>query len=311
MMTLPSRILKELIFDVYLLSDKTKNTIYITSISAGVDRYIIERLYRDDVIITKIKRIYAWELRKFVTQQDAVIVDMYKYFTRFFKDGFLIPSLVNQVLNIDQPIDEVIKIDRNNLKRVSKYSYEITNDPDTLKFFYEKMYVPYIKRRYRDSACIESLDKIKKIFKNGELVFVTLDGERISADLNQLIDDTYFLRKGGVIDDSFIKKGATVANYYFSIMRAKEKNAKIVDLGLSRPFLLDGVLRHKNHWGARICESDRINRFFYSKNVLFKQPFIYIENKKLKAAIFSEDDKLIKEYANSGLEFNVTQHVRA
>jgi hypothetical protein len=305
-LTLPIRILKEITFDVYLLTDKTKRIIYITSISMGVDRYIIERLCGDDVKITRIKRIYAWELKKFTKGQDTVLIDMYKYFTRFFDDGFLIPSLVNQVLDIDKPIDDAIKIDKNNLKRIRKYNYEISNDHEDLKFFYEKMYVPYAKIRYGDYAHIESFNNIEKIFKNGGLIiFVTLDGKRVSADLDQMIDDTYFLRKGGILDDSFIKKGALVAAYYFSILMAKEKNAKIVDLGRSRPFLLDGVLRHKNHWGSRICEDTKIKRFIYLKNVLFEQPFIYIDGEDLKVAIFSEDDKLIKEYAESGLEFNI------
>jgi hypothetical protein len=41
------------------------------------------------------------------------------------------------------------------------------------------------------------------------------------------------------------------------------------------------------------------------KNVLFEQPFIYIHGEKIKVAVLSEDDKLIKEYAGSGLEFDV------
>jgi len=301
--TLPLRILKEITFDVYMLSDKTKKIIYITSISVGVDKYIVEKLCGEDAIITKIKRIYAWEIRKFANGQNAVLVDMYKCFVRFFDDGLLIPSLVSQVLYVDKPIDDVIKIDKNNLKRVRKYSYEISNDHRDLEFFYEKMYVPYAKRRYADSAQIESFCNIEKIFKNGMLVFVTFDGKRIAASLDQMIGDTYFLRKGGIIDDDFIKKGVSIASYYFSILRAKEVNAKIVDFGKSRPFLLDGVLRHKNHWGTKICEDSNIKRFIYLKNVIFEQPFIYFEDNKLKAAIFSDADSLIKEYAGSGLEF--------
>jgi hypothetical protein len=302
-LTLPIRILKEITFDVYLLSDKkTKNIIYITSPSVGKVPYFIERICGNDASITKIKRIYIWELRKFVEDQDAVLVDMYRLFARFFDRGFFVPEFVRQVLDIDKPLNDVIKLRDRELKKVHKYSYEISNDPDTLKFFYEKMYVHHIKIKYGDLA-VDNFDNIRKIFKNGELVFVTLDGKRVSAYLNEMSGDTYILRRNGILDDSFAKEGAMVAAYYFSILRAKERDAKAVDFGGSKPFLLDGVLRHKNQWGTKICISKTAQRIIYLKNVLFEQPFIYIDGEELKIAIFSEDDKLIKEYSGSGLEF--------
>jgi len=303
-LTLPFRILKELTFDVYMLSDKTKNVTYITSTSVGKVPYFIERLCENDVTVTKIRRIYAWELRKFVDQQDMVLLDMYKYFARFFDDGFLVPEFVRQILNIDKPLNEVIKLRDRELKKVQKYNYEVSNDPDALKFFYEVMYVPHIKEKYGDLA-VDSFHNVRKIFNNGELIFVTFDGRRVSAYLNEMVDSVYALRRNGILGDDFEKEGAMVAAYYFSILRAKERNAKAVDFGGSKPFLLDGVLRHKNKWGTKIYASDMVKRIIYLKNVLFEQPFIYIHGEKIKVAVLSEDDKLIKEYAGSGLEFDV------
>jgi hypothetical protein len=287
-----------------MLSDKTKNVTYITSTSVGKVPYFIERLCENDVTVTKIRRIYAWELRKFVDQQDMVLLDMYKYFARFFDDGFLVPEFVRQILNIDKPLNEVIKLRDRELKKVQKYNYEVSNDPDALKFFYEVMYVPHIKEKYGDLA-VDSFHNVRKIFNNGELIFVTFDGRRVSAYLNEMVDSVYALRRNGILGDDFEKEGAMVAAYYFSILRAKERNAKAVDFGGSKPFLLDGVLRHKNKWGTKIYASDMVKRIIYLKNVLFEQPFIYIHGEKIKVAVLSEDDKLIKEYAGSGLEFDV------
>ena len=302
--TLPFRILKDLTFDVYMLSDKTKKIIYIASVSVGTTKYLVDRLYNDDVTITKIKRIYIWELRKFVKGQDMVLADIHKSFIQLFDDGFIVPEFVSQILEID---DNDIKLNNKNLKRVRKYDYDISNDPDALKFFYEKMYVPYAKKKYGDSVYTDNFNNIEKFFRNGELLFIKFNGEYVSAQLSEINGDTYRLRRNGVLDENFVKGGALVAAYYFSIQRAKEINAKNVDFGGSKPFLLDGVLRHKNVWGTKICEAKAAKRFIYLKNVLFQQPFIYIENKKLKAAIFSEDDKLIKEYAESGLEFKLIE----
>lgn len=302
--TLPFRILKDMTFDVYTLSDKTKSVTYITSTSVGKVPYLIERVCGDDMTITKTKRIYAWELKKFVEQQDAVFIDMYKYFTRFFDDGLFVHEFVESVLDINKPIDEAIKLSSRELKKIQKFNYEISNDPDALKFWYEKMLAPHISKKYGDLA-VDSFHNIKKIFKNGELVFVTFNGERVSAYLNMMRDDTYYLRKIGILDDKYTKEGAMVATYYFSILRAKERGAKAVNFGGSKPFLLDGVLRHKNKWGTKIHAAKTAKRIIYLKNVKFEQPFIYIDKEELKIAVFSEDDKLIKEYSGSGLEFNV------
>lgn len=299
---LPVKILEEGTFDVYLLSDKTKQVIYIVSTSVSKLPYFIERICDNDVSMTKIKRIYIWELRKFAGKQDAVMVYMHKSFKHYFKDDFLIPESVSSVLDIDKPINEAIKLSSRELKKVQKYKCEIASDHDALKFFYEKMYVPHMKRKY---DVFENFVRLEQFFKNGELVFVTLDGKRVSAYMCGLINDVYLLSRTAALDESYIKEGALIAAYYFSILRAKEINAKSVNFGWSRPFLLDGVLRHKNKWGAKICEYKRTRRFIYLKNVPFQQPFIYTDGEELKIAVSSEDDKLIKEYANAGLEFNV------
>lgn len=295
--------LRELTFDVYILSDDKKKITYITS--SDIIPYIIKIIYgNDDVSITKIRRIYAYELKKFADRQDAVLIDMHKYFARFFDDGFLVPPFVRQVTYVDRSTDKTIKMNDSDLRKMRKYSYEISNDLNALKFFYKKMYTPYIKRRYADSAYIKNFNDLEKILKNGELIFIKLDGEYVSGALCEINDNVYYCRKNGVLDESFIKEGALAATYYFSVLRAKEKDVKIVDFGQSRPFLSDGVLRHKSHWGAKICEDKTIDRIIYLRNI-FEQPFIYIEDKKLKAAVFSENDKLIKEHARSGLEFNI------
>ncbi len=297
--SIPFKIFEEITFDVYILSDKTKKNTYITS--SDIDMYFVKRICDEDVTITKIKSIYAWELKKFVDQQDAVLIDMHKLFARFFDDGLLIPKFVSQVLDIDQSVDQIIKINNKNLKRVRKYRYEIMNDLEAFKFFYEKMYTSHIKRKYGDSA-VEEFSVLEKIFRHGELVFVKHKDEYVSAQLSEIKGNVYFLRKNGVLDESSLKAGSLVALYYFSILRAKERNVNIIDFGRSRPFLYDGVLRHKNVWGTRICNNKTSKRIIYLRNFLFEQPFIYIEDKKLKAAVFSENEQLKKEYSKSGLE---------
>lgn len=299
--------LRELAFDVYMLSDGTKEITYITS--SDIDSYFVERICGKNVIITKIKRIYAYELKRFADRQDAVLIDMHKYFARFFDDGFLVPPFVRQAVYIDRSTDKIIKMNDSDLRKMRKYNYEISNDIGKLKFFYEEMYLPYIKRRYGDYAYIKNFNNLEQILKNGELILIKLGGEYVSGALCEVSDNVYYCRKNGVLDESFIKEGALVATYYFSVLRAKEKDVKVVDFGQSRPFLSDGVLRHKSHWEAKILEDKTIDRIIYLRNI-FEQPFICIEDEKLKAIVFSKEDKLIKEYARSGLDFKIVDRNR-
>ena len=293
--------LGELAFDVYILSGKTKKITYITS--SNIDSYFVEKICGKDVTITKLKRIYLWELKKLADQQDAVLIDMYRLFARFFDNGFLVPPLVRQILDIGIGVSVDIKLRGSDIHKLKKYSFEVSNDLNDLKFFYEKMHIPHIKTKYNSAAYVENFNSVEKIFKNGELLLIKLNGEYVAGALCEINGNGYFLRKNGILDEKFIKEGALLTTYYFPIMRAKELKAKIVDFGQSRSFLQDGVLRHKSHWGTRICEDKKIKRIIYLRNIF--EPFIYIEDKKLKAVVLSENDILIKEYARSGLEFNI------
>lgn len=306
-------ILREIKFDVYLLSSKANetNVLYITS--SDINQYFVERIC-PNANITKIKKIYLWSLIRFIDRKDMqnIVIDMHKYLTilLLFKIkkglGFLVPSLVRQVLYLDKSSKDIKKSIKD-FNKIDKYICEISTNLDDLIFFYEKLYTPYIKKRFADSAYIENFEKLKKIFRKGELIFIKLDGKYISAALCEMRDNIYFFCKVGVLEERYVKEGTLLALYYFAISRAKEKNLRIIDFGQSRPFLSDGVLRHKRKWGTKICEDRTLDRIFYLKNAC-KQPFIYFDynkNKKLKAIVFSKDDKFIKEFATSGLEFKV------
>ena len=302
---IPFELLKEFIFDVYCLSDNNKKVVYIKSKSVDINSYFIDKMCGNDVKITKIRSIYIWELKKFVSRQDAVLIDVHKIFGDFFDDGFLVPFNVRQVLNIDKSksTGNMIKLRNKELNKLKKYSYEIKNDDESLKFFYDRMYAPYINKKFGSA---DDFIYLKKSLRKGELIFTKQNDEYVSGALCEIHNDTYYCQKNGVADEKYVKEGALLATYYFPILRAIELDKTIVDFGLSKPFLTDGVLWHKNLWGVRICEEEVKKRFIYLKNVLFEHPFIYLDNGKLKAAIFPEDDNYyIKAYADSGLEFNV------
>src|SRR3989304_9870546 len=257
MATLPFKLLKEIVFDVYILSDGEKKIIYITSVSAGITPYYIKRLYEKDAKITKLKKIYIWNLRKFVDQQSEVMIDIYRPFVRFLDGGLLVPSLVDQVLDIEKKsVNEAIKLGSRELKKTNQFGCEIiSNDSDALKFFYEKLHVPYIKKRHGTYAYIENFDTIKKIYKKGEIVFATLNGERVAAYLCEINGDIYCCNRNGALDESFVKKGALVAKYYF---------------GKKQTFFLEENRTTKKKRGKKILRKKKKKRFN-----IFCPPFFF------------------------------------
>jgi lipid II:glycine glycyltransferase (peptidoglycan interpeptide bridge formation enzyme) len=175
-----------------------------------------------------------------------------------------------------------------------------------MKFFYETIYTPYIKNRYKFSFILDFEQFKLDLLKNPwELLLIKKNGLVVGGACNILINERYRMRINALTDEMYLKEGAMTAIYYYTILRAKEKNAKILDFGLSRPFLSDGVLINKSKWGAKIVKSDT-HRVMYLKN-LKKEGLIIFEDKKLKAIIFSEQNAKIRPYSDSGLEFKILE----
>jgi hypothetical protein len=65
-------------------------------------------------------------------------------------------------------------------------------------------------------------------------------------------ENTVFLKRVGLIDGKheYLTHGVKGAFYYFGILEGLKRGCKYVDLGGSRPFLTDGLTRHKIAMGG-------------------------------------------------------------
>ena len=145
--------------------------------------------------------------------------------------------------------------------------YRISTDINEFKLFYHKMFVPHIKKRFKDLSNIESYAEMMHFFIKGQLLLITRDSEIIAAALFLVEDDTLVFRRTGVIngDESLIKGGAQLALYYFQIQYAIDQNLKYVDTMLSSAFMNDGVYKNKREWGASVLEDESAeNRIYFS-----------------------------------------------
>lgn len=193
---------------------------------------------------------------------------------------------------------------------------EVTRDPSAFEYFYWNMYLPYIRKRFGDCAFAMRREEMVRKLGCAELFFVKVRGERIAGHI--LLYENGGVRAWSIGikdgDRAHIRTGALKALDYLTIQHVAERGYRTLHLGGSRPFLLDGVLRHKRERGVRI--SDHTARYFSlspapdsmgARAFFANNPFIYESDGTYLGAFFVEaDSPLSRERL---LEFHVEYHI--
>lgn len=258
---------------------------------------------------------WIWNIPQIINKNDhncsVFIMEVHKSFRNFFKSDkyFYIPSWVQGEVDISDCIHRftsksfkyyIRKLRKNNLY------YEITNELSELYNFYHNMYLPYITRRYNNTAYIIDYDFVKQKFSNCDLLLIKNKKEIIAGELIIYQKNSARLWLLGVKDGNydFVKSGLLGSRYFFSLNYLKEKGYKRVNLGSSRAFLKDGALQFKKHWDFNII--DKFNNGFLLEPInntggvlgfFMNNPFIYYSIKEgFIGAIFIKDKlSLIEE----------------
>jgi len=207
------------------------------------------------------------------------------------------------------------------LRRMQKNetTYEVTRDPEAFEEFYLNMYLPYIKNRYGDRAFSMSHDEMVGKYECSELLFVKVRGERVAGQILLYEDDRVRAWSIGVKDgDSlYVKAGAIKALDYLLLPYLTDRGYKVLHMGASRPFLLDGALQYKRNLGVRVV--DHTARYFSlsfspgsagAKAFVTNNPFIFQSDGAYRGALFIEPElplsqerlqELYAEYHMDGL----------
>ncbi len=151
--------------------------------------------------------------------------------------------------------------------RKEGFDCKISNDLHDFDTFYYDMYLPTAQKQFGDLANIEPYEELKSIFLNdrGILLFVMENGSPVAGSLRFFHDKTLIGYRLGVLhgDRDYVKRGAQSAIYYFGIRFALERSCDLVDMLGSRPFLEDGVYRHKREWGATVSHYDELKTWVF------------------------------------------------
>jgi hypothetical protein len=227
-----------------------------------VVEYFTKRIFADYPSINYLGRKTFQEIPKVITRYnpDVVIANANDSFSEFFRSKlFFVSPLVDFTLDISDSWDAILartsRSKRKRIRRIQKlgYDFEVTNDLERLKLFYQKMYVPRILKRHEKAARVVSFAECERLFRSGGLLLVKSKfGENISGAIYVPRGDELYIPTLGISNvDQHLTEGGHAA-LYFLILWAKQQGFKIIDYSICKPFLSDGIFRYKKEWGMKI-----------------------------------------------------------
>ena len=148
---------------------------------------------------------------------------------------------------------------RKNLRKAmsSGFTCELKDDVSWFDRFYSEIYRPYALNRFGDHAVTDDYSKMRNIFQHGMGIELQKDGEIAGGVVIVRSNRVLYCYRLGLADtDRTNREGGSVALYYYMMLLAHSWGCSGLDLGHSRPFASDGVLRFKLKWGARPLDAD-------------------------------------------------------
>lgn len=239
---------------------------------------------------------------------DVRIVELYESQRSWLgaRFQFFVPVWIGGELDIQKAIarQQRSKNARYFLRQLQKNetTYEVSRDPGAFEDFYSKMYLPYIKHRYGNRAFSMSHEDMVDKLDCAELLFITVRGERIAGDILLFENNGVRAWSTGVKDGdpAYVKAGAMKALDHLRTRYLAARGYKTLHMGGTRPFLLDGVLRHKKENQVRL--SNHTQRYFSlsltagsegAAAFAANNPFIYESQGVYRGALFIEPDSAL------------------
>ncbi|MGB8953246.1 MAG: hypothetical protein WCC06_11355 [Candidatus Aminicenantales bacterium] len=268
--------------------------------------YLLNLMYSEVKSKNRLGSVFFWRIHSYSRrknlQADMIFTNSDIFFMKSLaRKGFLsIPEWVSFKLDLSLSIPEIWKRTqykglKDDLRKIRKYhySYEMTHDRDTFNYFYRRMYLPYIKKRFQIINFFTGYHLSKLSFEKGGLLLAKRGNEFVSGIIIVPNKDKTKTHVLGVKEGKFeyVKQGALSALYYSSCLWAKDNGYRWMDFGECRSFLRDGLLNYKKKWkmeveksrhfqtifGLKICHLSQEVRSFLSYN-----PFIFLHQAKLK-----------------------------
>jgi len=297
-------------------SEKTMKMAYF-GLDERILNYWLELLYTQNTC-TRIKSfIPIWKVRRHLINDnldyDLVIVELNDLTRKAIAlpSGFVLPRWLDLKLNPSNPLN--IKQLDTILRRIRKYklTFERRYVDSDLRYFYDRMYKPYISVRHKKATVITDYKNFQYMFstQKSRFYFILRNGEPVAGAVDIIEGKNIRMGSIGVLDgrEDLLKMGVVGACYYFRIMDYKNRKIEMVNFGGTSPVLTDGLTQFKLSFGTEVMDRKHltdpyimilpINNSIAVKSTLKSNPFLYLSERSTYQAIFfdsgSEDEKSV------------------
>jgi hypothetical protein len=183
--------------------------------------------------------------------------------------------------------------------------YKISEHLDKLQLFYRELYAPYIGSRHGQDR-VESLESMQRFYAKADLLLAYHKGQAIAGTLFLEQGDTLLGCKCGIRDPGERCHRAAAA-YYPTLKHAQENGVDCVDAFHAKPFLRDGLFRHKREWGFDAHIEKR--NYYFDRDLCFRvvnygagvtdflsaHPYVYVQDGELVASLLSREGALVDD----------------
>jgi hypothetical protein len=159
------------------------------------------------------------------------------------------------------PAAEWTRSAKANIARVRRggFSFDVVSASELAADFHRQMHRPAMQAQHGAKAYPVRLRALRRFARQdgSELLRVFKEGRWIGGSLNQSTREGYRLWVMGWLhgDATLRRHGTLSAMYWFNFRRAAALGHRRLLLGHVEPYLDDGVLQYKAHWGATLVST--------------------------------------------------------
>lgn len=180
-------------------------------------------------------------------------------------------------------------------------AYSVTSDAAALRHFYDRMYLPLVKASHGEAAQLMGRDVMlrRAAEREAELVSIWKGDVAVAGCFIVYENGGARMFSQGVLDGDveLLRQRVGVAVYLYSFVHLLERGFTSVNLGRSRPFLTDGVLRFKLERGAEVCGATRdgihielSSPSLGATEVVCANPWVGLDDEGLVATFFTRPE---------------------
>jgi hypothetical protein len=231
----------------------------------GAAAYVAQRFFAEEPAAEPLGQVPVWRLADALARHraavDLVVARLDRVSSALMLDAsyVAVPEWIGAHAPVPPDARQFCR-DRDslshNLKRVERAGYQpcVSHAAADFGAFYDRMYVPFLRRRHGPESIVTNRARLRRCFRQGGVMWALRGGERVAGLLFRTRGRTLDLVALGTVDGALdpARDGGLFALDLFLFEHARTLGCTVVDFGGSRSSPSDGLLLFKARWNARL-----------------------------------------------------------